>query len=260
MNFSIAARFILILISILTLSNCYEGSSRKRNSPNEGDGGGVNPRAASRPYYFILFEPIFLSQSSMSSPGCFQGLESERIYRVNEWNSRINLIRKGLEEMADIFVFNQIIIAPEQCKKFETIELHAANGLGTGNTIMPTTPDSRNRPSLHLKAVFWDRDNYSVYPSSTVRAVDWKDGLNLKAANIRSKSLHYMVISNRHWGFFEFWRTVLPTSSLLAINGITSPDPGENGIALRDQQVQKETLEFFEWLKGASLDQNSVGL
>jgi hypothetical protein len=256
MNIIKIAYLILSAFLLVALCSCYEGSSRKSHTP---DGGGVNPKVALRPYYIILFEPIVLSQASMNSVNCFQGSESERIYRFNEWTSRINLMRKGLEQLSETFVFNPIFINPEDCKKFEAIEKRAVTALGLANATLPTKPDANNRISLHIKAVFWDHDNYLAYPSSAVRAVDWKDVTNLRLIQIRAMSLHYMLISNRQWGFFEYWRSNLPSSTLNMPNGIANPDPGENGIALRDQQIQKDTLDFFEWIKGAAFDQASVG-
>lgn len=243
---------ILSSIFLLTLCSCYEGSSRKSN---KSDGGGpVNPKVSLRPYYFILFEPIMLSQSAMNSSLCFQGPESERTYRYNEWSTRISLIRKGLEQLSDYFIFNPITINPEDCKKLDPIEKRAVTGLTPGIANLPTKPDSSGRLSLHLKAVFWDHDNSLVYPSSSVRAVDWKDVLNLKAAQIRAISLHYMLISNKQFGFFEYWLYTLPQARLKEVSGIANPDPGQNGIVLRDQQIQKETTEFFTWLEGAAVE------
>jgi hypothetical protein len=243
---------ILNFIFLLTLCSCYEGSSRKSNK-SEG-GGGVNPKVSIRPYYFILFEPIVLSQSAMNSTLCFQGPESERTYRYNEWNSRVSLIRKGLEQLSEYFIFSPITINPEDCRKLEPIEKRAVSGVTPGTANLPTKPDSNGRLSFHLKAVFWDHDNSLAYPSSAVKAVDWKDVLNLKAAQIRAISLHYMLISNKQFGFFEYWQYMLPQARLKEAGGIANPDPGQNGIILRDQQIQKETTEFFAWLEGAAVE------
>ncbi len=236
-----------LLCSLLLQVHCYEGSSRKRKDPSGPQNRRVDPIPL--PFYTIILDAIMLSPESINDSNCFMGLESEKKYRLNEWSMRFKLIKEGLTQLADKVIINEIKIPPGDCKTLYLIEDRSISNSAL-NPQYPTQADSKLRLSLHLKAIFWDRDVYSRSPSPSVQSNDWLEIKVLKEKNVRSKSLHYFLISNKTWGYFEYWKWFLPQTNLLFVKGIESPDPGENGLIARDEQIKKETKDFFDWLIG----------
>lgn len=234
----------------LVLSSCYEG--RNRSTMGGGPGGGGGP-PTTPDYYFILFEPILLSQEAMNTPGCFLGPSSERTYRLIEWKARIKLLTEGLKSQSEHFAFNPTYVNAEGCRSLVDIEKRASMVL-TPNSNWPTDPDDKGRLSLHLKAIFWDRDVYPAYPSNSVASVDWMDVHRLRAQGINTISLHYIVYSNPLYGYFMIWSWHLPEASYLLNTGIASPDPSDQGPKTRTARILSDTSEFFDWLKGAAHD------
>ena len=192
-----------------------------------------------------------MSEESIKSKICFSGPQSERVYRIKEWTDRVALIAKGLQLMSERFALKPIYINPTDCLKMDFLEKRAASVLVPDNS-WPDQPDDFNRPSLHIKAVFWDRDLKGVYPSTTVTAFDWPDVIELRKKNIKIQSIYYKLVSNPSWGYFTYWFGYLSTNSVLFASGIDTPDPSENGPTQRNQIIQNDTLAFFEWLKGAT--------
>lgn len=239
---------LLPILFLLFLSGCYEGRSRRSPPQNPGGGGPTE-----REYYFILFEPIYLSDEAMLANGCFKGPKSERQYRIMEWKTRLQVIKKGLEPLTQTLVVHPTIIGANDCKQLQMIEARATKG-ETNDGSWPQSPDEKNRMSLHLKVIFWDRDVFSYITPQTAQTLDWADVSRLRQKQINIISLHYAVLSNSEWGFFRFWMQSLPEPSRKVIAGISAPNPGTNGTQERAQQIQTESVEFFEWLRGAAND------
>ncbi len=237
---------------VISLVGCYEG----RNRPPQRDvpgGGGPNKPTDSRIYYFILFEPIVLADESIGDLNCFSGPMSERNYRRIEWTTRIKALTQGLELLTEKLVVMPTPIHSADCGKFFSIRQRAT--VGTDNKDQwPTERDRKNRISVHLKAVFWDRDSYSWSTGSEIQKVDWADVRYLRNHSINTISLYYRVHSNRAWGFIENWFWNLPFQSVLSISGIGNPDPADGGIEKRSEQIRSDTQEFFLWFEGAAHD------
>jgi hypothetical protein len=245
-------RALGLILGIMFLSSCYEGWEY---GTGPGDVGGENPGEPTpeiKPIYYVLFQPIYMSESAANSSDCLAN-QAIAEYKINEWSLRIAAIQTMLDGIAENLVIQPIQISKSDCQNLTQVALQADSQSPWGIED-PPGQDILERLTIHLKVPMWEEEPTGT-PSSRVTRQNWAGWIKLIAEGKRATSAHYFLISNPTSGYFSEWRFMLPTSSWVNGETIDNPDPSQPGLQARTAVIERDVAKLKTWL--LSLDASS---
>jgi hypothetical protein len=246
-------RHLTFILTITTFlfggpSGCYEGPDGDGNG--NGNGGGKNepednPKPAQKTIYYVLLHRIKLTDQAMTDSRCFPSTALSE-YKKAEWAARDTAMLDALRGASEVVSVKDVSIAVADCRRLASIEAESIrkNPWPEGS---PPAEDSKGRPVINLKVVYWD-EQPGVAPPGTVTAEHWQGAAELLAKGRKVKSLSYFVLSRGQAGYFEDWRVALPESVKLSGTALEQVDPTDAGINARNQIVKKDTDALVGWI------------
>ena len=239
---TITRLFFVIMLSTLKLG-CYEGWE---DDGLDGPAEPPEPVPETKPIYYILYQPIYLSVGAIGDDDCFPK-EGVREYRQNEWALRNGENIKALKAITEKFVQKDIQVAVDDCDTLEIVRSNAIDSEPWGSE--PPGTDQLGRRTVHLKAVFYDGEPI-LTPPSVVTSPDWRAFDDLIFAGQNAESRHYFVLANPEDGYFTEWRQSLLDGGASVTDGsaINDVDPTPDGIDNRNSTIKSDAGGLANWI------------
>jgi hypothetical protein len=238
-------RFIATILSALLLSSCYEGWEYGNGPGGVGNENPEEPTPEIKPLYYVLFQPIYMSEAAANSADCLAN-QAIAEYKVNEWSLRIAAIQSMLNVISENLVIEPIQISKSDCQNLTQVGL-LADSQSPWGLQDPPGQDSLERLSLHLKVPMWEEEP-TRSPSSRVTRANWAGWTKLVNEGKRASSAHYFLISNYTSGYFSEWKLFLNADSYRIGETIDNPDPSQPGLQARTTIIERDVANLKAWL------------
>ncbi len=241
-----AARIFVLLFVVAGLPGCYEGWEYDKK-----DGSGDDPTPPPPPIptipplFYVLFEPIYLTDDAVADDGCFPN-DGIAEFRKSEWAQRVASLSAALAGIAQNFVLRPRPVTKDDCDTLTVVR-------GAAISAKPWAPDPDpaddplDRPLIELRAVFWEGD-VELDPPDVVLKPNWFAWDKMVQSGRKARTVTHFVLEHSTEGYFSSWSGATATDARVDGTPIDNVDPSDAGIAARAATIKADTAQVVQWL------------